>query len=176
MQLPLDNKRTQQLAKMLQSTGQPAMALPALMSIWRSYSTRGYSRSDEATSTASSIAQAILDQQNVGNVSSLTNESASSTPLLLQSQEAILREIFNWRLSTLSSDRIDEPTIHMCDRLSRYDLRQNQPAEAISILRGALRLLWPSLMSIEAEAAAPTVFLTDAWTLAERLRYVFPDL
>ena len=76
----------------------------------------------------------------------------------------------------MSSDTIDKPTVRMCDRLSRYDLFQNQPAEAIIILGGALRLLWPSLMNTEAEAAAPTNFPNDAWTLAERLRYVFPGL
>ena len=85
-------------------------------------------------------------------------------------------EIFNWRLSTVSNDKIDKPTVQMCERLNPYYLRQNQPAEAINILRGVLRLIWPSLVSTEAEAAAPLAFLNDAWTLAERLRYVFAGL
>ena len=146
------------------------------MSIWRSYFTRGYQHSDEAASAASSIAQAILDQEVFSTLPASTNESASSTLLLSPSQEKILRDIFDWRLATMSSDEIDKPTVQMCDRLSRYDLGQNQPAEAINILRGALRLLWPSLMSTAADVAEPAAFQNDAWILAERLRYVFSSV
>ena len=169
--------RIKQLEKMLRSAGQLVVALSALTWIWKSYVRSGTQFSNEATSIASSIAQTIQQIQNQpedSRMSSSTNVPTAgheSRLTMSSSHESVLREVFDLRLQTASNSQIDEATVQLCDSISAHHVHQSQLAEAINIIRRALRLVWPSLASSEKECTLPKRFQHEAWKLAERLAY-----
>lgn len=179
-QAPLETtiSRFKQFGKMLQSAGQLTLALSAFTSVWREYVNNGKQYSDEAASTASSIAelvQLIQNQPEESRLSSTPPDTVEASQYPNQqdslSDQSVLRQVFDARLHTASAGQLDEATIQMCKSISAYHVRQCDWAEAIGIIRMCLQLVWPSVANGGTTSQLPKRLPHQAWALADRLAH-----
>lgn len=159
-----DTDRLRHLQDMLQSTGQHAVALSALTTLWKWHvkSGRQYSDSDDASIIASTIAhtvQAIQEQ----------DESIGTSSTVMQSSpaDAILQEVIDMGILNSAAGQPSASTVKICESSSASLIRQKRWAEAISALYKALRLIWPSFM-IQPEDL-PSNLQDEAIAFADRL-------